>query len=97
MSCTREQIIGLEKRERGLHKVKRKIELVRNQKLIFNKHGFNENIFKSYMKEALQTYMLHGKIRKKNTLSGVNDKGILDYTWINHVIKKYMGGWKRRK
>ena len=60
--CTSENFIGLEKKVIGLNReFNRKIELGRNLKLIVDKYGFNENIFESDMKEALQTYKLHGK------------------------------------
>jgi len=62
ISCSSEKFIGLEKRVIDLNKeFNRKIELGRNLKKIVDKHGFNENIFESDMKEALQTYKLHGK------------------------------------
>ena len=62
ISCSSEKFIGLEKRVIDLNKeFNRKIELGRNLKIIVDKHGFNENIFESDMKEALQTYKLHGK------------------------------------
>ena len=61
--CTSENFIGLEKKVIGLNReFNRKIELGRNLKLIVDKYGFNENIFESDMKEALQTYQIHGKI-----------------------------------
>ena len=62
ISCSSEKFIGLEKRVIDLNKeFNRKIELGRNLKLFVDKHGFNENIFDIDMKEALQTYQLHGK------------------------------------
>ena len=62
ISCSSEKFIGLEKKVIGLNReFNRKIELGRNLKLIVDKYGFNENIFESDMKEALQTYKLHGK------------------------------------
>ena len=45
-------------------------------KLIVDKYGFNENIFESDMKEALQTFKLHGKIWIQKTLHGEDGKGI---------------------
>ena len=55
--------MGLEKRVIGLNKeFTRYIELGRNLKLIVDKHGFNENIFEGDIKDAFQTYKLHGKI-----------------------------------
>ena len=52
----------MEKKVIGLNKeFNRKIELGRNLKTIVDKHQFNENIFEGDMKDALQTYKLHGK------------------------------------
>ena len=62
ISYTSEKFIGLEKRVFSqINEFNRKIELGRNLKLIVDKYVFNENIFESDMKEALQTYKLHGK------------------------------------
>merc|ERR1711954_381529 len=62
ISCAHEKFIALEKKVIGLNKeFNRKIELGRNLKSMVNKHQFNENILEGDMKEALQTYKLHGK------------------------------------
>merc|ERR1712081_150245 len=62
ISCAHEKFIALEKKVIGLNKeFNRKIELGRNLKTIVDKHQFNENIFEGDMKDALQTYKLHGK------------------------------------
>ena len=63
ISYTSEKFIGLEKRVFAqINEFNRKIELGRNLKLIVDKDGLIENGLDNGMKEALQTYKLHGKI-----------------------------------
>ena len=59
-----------------MEEFERKIELGRKLKIIVNRHNFNVNGLEKDMKEALDTYALHGKIWICKTLNGEDGKGI---------------------